>query len=604
MSKPKLVFVSKDVATARKMSVTALMNRFCARGYDVTLISDTFGNHNLNFRCDHRLKRLSLDMGVKNRAPGAEVLANFVSRLPESVYILTDFDHPDYPAVIKSRPGNKVVCLLENPSEARGFYADVFVSNTECGRALHENGVYIPYFYPYGAGEYRAAPPGGASILLCGHDPLLLARAREKLAGFPLIDEDGKDFDALARDCALVVVAEEFAWPGLMYVLWAARQIPVLFASDHPEPAFFSIDQCAEAMANPADYLADLSEEAAARTFAQWEALVADTAAARFDAIPMPARKPPGPRALFERKIYYRERRRALSDVPLLLSPEQVRKAQLLASKLLLAFERVCKKHGLRYYVSAGSLLGAARHGGPIPWDDDVDVTMPRPDYERFIRVAQSELPADMVLPERNFPYGFHRMQIRGTEITRQIRQKGPHGVFLDILPLDGAAPTPRLKKLHGRLNRILLNCMNAKARPLPLMTLHYLRVYECIKRLVIKCFAPGRLLFWLWKRVATWYDTAAAAEWVCLPGIYGYESECFPKEYWGEPVYLPYEGREVPVMREWEKYLTAHYGDYRMPPPVLARRTHYLFAIDFGKYEGMTVEEIEKEVEAYGKAQ
>ena len=63
------------------------------------------------------------------------------------------------------------------------------------------------------------------------------------------------------------------------------------------------------------------------------------------------------------------------------------------------------------------------------------------------------------------------------------------------------------------------------------------------------------------------------------------------------------YEGREVPVMHNWEAYLTSHYRDYMTPSPVLGRRTHTLFTIDFGKYENMSVEEIEKEVEEFGRS-
>jgi lipopolysaccharide cholinephosphotransferase len=285
------------------------------------------------------------------------------------------------------------------------------------------------------------------------------------------------------------------------------------------------------------------------------------------------------------------------------MSPEQIRKSQLLALKMFIAFERICKKYGLRYYVAAGSLLGAARSGGQIPWDDDVDVTMPRPDYDTFIRVAPGELPDDMELPKDNYPYLFHRMLIKGTKITRYLRQKGDYGIFLDILPLDGAAPTQKLKEKHARRNERLFYAKLESAWPQPFLTPSLKRAYMWVRRLAFKFLVPNKLMEWLWERNARKYDTETAAEWVCLPGLYGYEKECFPKEYWGEPAWLMYEGRRVPVMREWEAFLIAHYGkDYLMPPPVLSRRTHTLFSIDFGKYETMTVEEIEREVEEFGK--
>ena len=443
-SLPGIVFLSKDVRTARKMRVTALMNRFCGHGYDVSLISETLPDVLLDYRCDHRIKRLSFDMGVRNCSTRAEILAHFASQLPPSVFILTDFDQEaylDYPAVIKA---------------ASSAHRVIF---------LHE-----------------------------------------------------------------------------------------------------------------------ASDGACAREFA-------GMAAGR---LPAPGR---GLRDFFEKKIYYRERQRVAKHATIQLSPEQVRKTQLLASKMLAELERICKKHGLRYYIAAGTLLGAARHGGAIPWDDDVDVTMPRPDYEKFIKIAQEELPEEMLLPERNYPFGFHRVQIRGTKVTRQIRQKGPQGISIDVAPLDGAAPTPKRKKRHALANRVLLTCMDAKVRPLPLLRADIKRLCECAARLAIKGFAPKRLMHWLWKRNATRYSTETASEWVCLTGLYGYDRECFPKAYWGAPAYLPYEGRKIPVMSEWEKYLVAHYGDYMTPPPVLCRRTHPLLAIDFGRYGAMTLKEIEQEI-------
>ena len=700
---PRIVFIARNVRATREMSVTALMNRFCEHGYDVTLICETGCNIKLDFRYDHRVKRLSFSMGVKNCATRAELLAHFIAPMPPSVFILSEFEseaYREFPAVIKAQSdAHRVICLphflfasaLERGSMtyeqllALAGAADVFVSNLLYSHVAHTGrlggkSVWLPYFYPYGAGEYRAAAPGGTSILLLGSNAELIAATLTELAvylksapGVTLkvaagggnektaeiyreyiealglsgraVFDDTVRFDELAQGCAFAVVTSKFVYACDAYVQLAARRLPVLFASSYREPAFLSVDlarpgalagQCAELMEDPsrAAYYPDLSEEASRRTFALWEALVADVAAdrtprgapdlprceseegilAHFDGIlnaEKPERRPPSlkkrlrasrPANWIKRKLYYRERRRVQQYTPIQLSPEQVRKSQLLASKMLIEFERICKKHGLCYYVAAGSLLGAVRHGGPIPWDDDIDVTMPRPDYDKFLQIAQTELPEDMELPLSNYPYRFHRICMKGTRITRYIRQKGMYGIFLDILPLDGAAPTQRLKDKHWRRSQRLASIMLHSAWPQPPLTLSLKRVWVWSKRLLIKCFVPRGLLFWLWRHNAVKYSTETAGEWVCLPGIYGYEKECFPKEYWGEPVYLRYDGRDVPVMREWEQYLTAHYRDYMMPPPVLFRRTHMLFAIDFGKYETMGVEELEREVEAYGK--
>ena len=272
---------------------------------------------------------------------------------------------------------------------------------------------------------------------------------------------------------------------------------------------------------------------------------------------------------------------------------EALQKMQLLAIMMLDELERICKKHGLDYYVAAGTLLGAVRHKGLIPWDDDVDVTMPRDDYNKFIRLAQSELGERFVLPNYSYPYGFHRIQIKGTSIERRLRQKTAHGVFLDILPLDGAAPTEKKRKRHAYINQLLIRMMFTSARPFPPIKKNKKHIYTWFHRGLVKTFFPKRLLYAVWQWNAQKYDVRKVAEWVCLPGSYGYEKERFPKTHWGEPVMMEFEGVQRPFMREWDEYLTLHYGDYMSPPTLLERRTHLMFGIDLGEYDKMSVEEL-----------
>ena len=301
--------------------------------------------------------------------------------------------------------------------------------------------------------------------------------------------------------------------------------------------------------------------------------------------------------ARIRKTLRYWELRRTQKYTYTQMSPEDVRRSQLLALMLLREFERICIRHNLVYYVAAGSLLGAVRHHGPIPWDDDVDVTMPRKDYNAFIRIAQDELPDTMILPKNNYPYAFHRMQMKGTNIERTLRQHGHHGIFLDILPLDGAAPTEQLKKRHEWINTRLMFYMFESARPIqPLNQIHG-NWKPYIKRMILKVFAPRHILQFLWRKNAEKYDVDTAKEWVCLPGSYGYEKECFPKSFWGEPAWLEYEHKLCPVMRHWEDYLQMHYGDYMQCPSELEKRTHLLFSIDFGKYGAVPIPELERSV-------
>lgn len=107
---------------------------------------------------------------------------------------------------------------------------------------------------------------------------------------------------------------------------------------------------------------------------------------------------------------------------------------------------RICDRHGLRYYVTDGTALGAARHNGYIPWDDDFDISMPRPDYEKFIALANKELPADLRFwnyeDEPSFIFLFGKVQCINEEyvlgLEKQLGYMLSNGVFIDIFPIDG----------------------------------------------------------------------------------------------------------------------------------------------------------------------
>ncbi|NLB37187.1 MAG: LicD family protein [Clostridiales bacterium] len=295
------------------------------------------------------------------------------------------------------------------------------------------------------------------------------------------------------------------------------------------------------------------------------------------------------------KSVYKTEQLRTAKYQYINISDEQVKKLQLLAYKLLLEFDRICKKHDITYYIAAGTLLGGIRHKGFIPWDDDIDVTLPRPDYDKFLSVVKNEIGDEFSFRMDCSPYAFHRIELKGTRLTRSLQRKG-HGVFVDLFPLDGAAP-PQEQEKHGKINKRLTDIMWAKGRMIPAFKLNFKVIRVILIRLVLKIFVPRKLLRVLWDKNAKKYDCETAEKWVCLAGLYGYEKECFPKEFWGTPVPLEFEGRIFPTMAHWDDYLTCHYGDYMQLLPETQRRTHNMFSCDLGKYEKMTIEKIKEEV-------
>ncbi len=122
---------------------------------------------------------------------------------------------------------------------------------------------------------------------------------------------------------------------------------------------------------------------------------------------------------------------------------EKYRKIQLIELEMLNEVDRICKKHGIRYYLCGGTLLGAVRHSGFIPWDDDLDIFFPRKDYIKFAEIAPKELPDTMFYQdwhnEFDYPYNFAKIRMNGTKFCQnEIQHLNMHqGIFIDIFPLD-----------------------------------------------------------------------------------------------------------------------------------------------------------------------
>jgi lipopolysaccharide cholinephosphotransferase len=127
-----------------------------------------------------------------------------------------------------------------------------------------------------------------------------------------------------------------------------------------------------------------------------------------------------------------------------------IRPLQLRMLKILLAFDKMCKAHDLRYGIFAGSLLGAIRHKGFIPWDDDMDVIMPRPDYEKLIAKSKEWLPVpfEFVCSENDprYPLPFGKVQDSSTTLIERKYLSYLGGIYVDIFPLD-AVPVNMMKR-------------------------------------------------------------------------------------------------------------------------------------------------------------
>ena len=244
----------------------------------------------------------------------------------------------------------------------------------------------------------------------------------------------------------------------------------------------------------------------------------------------------------------------------------------------------ICEKNHLRYYLIGGSLLGAMRHKGFIPWDDDIDVGLPRPDYNRFVQIAKDYLPAHMdvktMTSDPNYKCYFTRLINNKKKIYWDHGQyTAVIGVWMDVFPLDGLPGNPLLRKLQVfrvKLNKALYKftqidyvTTNRTNRPLSERVL--IRFAQLTR--IGKLMNADKRLKKLDRALQRYdYDTSAYA-WN-FSGCYG-KREIVPHIQLGGSRTTEFEGMQASIPEAAEDYLTSIYGDYMTLPPEDQRKSH-----------------------------
>ena len=265
---------------------------------------------------------------------------------------------------------------------------------------------------------------------------------------------------------------------------------------------------------------------------------------------------------------------------PVLLDKTQVQ--QLLLS-MLEDFAAYCRKHGLRYYLVGGTLLGAVRHQGFIPWDDDIDVGMPRPDYERFLELVRTEPVAPYLQTisgeegTLSNPYcELIHMQTRlDRNSSRYIREKCQNlHLFMDIFPQDGWPEDAReAEKLASKMKKMRYMIQNARAKIGKGTSL--VRILAKTPAVLVMRLIGYQRVINRMNRIAKTYDYDSSRYVGAITyGIYGPGERCLHDEV-VDFTEVTFEGKRYPAPGCYDRYLTQIFGDYMQLPPEDQRADH-----------------------------
>lgn len=274
--------------------------------------------------------------------------------------------------------------------------------------------------------------------------------------------------------------------------------------------------------------------------------------------------------------------------------PAVLRKLQLTELEILKDFDSLCKKYEISYSICGGSAIGALRHGGFIPWDDDLDVFLTREEYERLMEVAEKELSDryHIYCADRTPNYPALNTQIvkKGTKFRPMCFKnvKCDLGIFLDIFPYDKTEKNPVLRKKQIRSAWIWGKLYILRLIPFPVLPFKGVKgkvvKFACgfIHYLMVVCRISPKWLYRKYREVCLRYADSDSELYVDLQYTFP-ERLLITKNDIYPTATVQFEGVDVSIIRTYHDYLSRQYGDYMQVPPPEKQRNHFPYELDFG---------------------
>lgn len=239
--------------------------------------------------------------------------------------------------------------------------------------------------------------------------------------------------------------------------------------------------------------------------------------------------------------------------------------------------DRICKKNNINYVLVGGTLLGSIRHEGFIPWDDDLDIGMPRKDFEKFITVCHNDLDNAFLLDwydtNKYYWLPFAKVRLKGTIYQEHHMENynGSKGIWLDIFPLDNAKKEDSiLQRFQFSATFFLKSVLAMKSKAI--------KVNSRWKRVVLSILSllPKKILLWLQLTIMTLNKNDNSKYFVNLGSQYGYKKQTHLKNAYFPVKMAKFNGKKFPVPNNYDYVLTKIYGkNYMQLPPKEKRITH-----------------------------
>lgn len=258
------------------------------------------------------------------------------------------------------------------------------------------------------------------------------------------------------------------------------------------------------------------------------------------------------------------------------LDEKMLRSLQMIQLEMLVEVDRICKKCGIRYNIIAGTLLGAIRHGGYIPWDDDADVALLRPDYEKFRKACKTELDGTRFVFQdhrntKGYRWGYGKLRRKNTLFLREHQEHMSYmqGIFIDIFPLDGVSDNYYIRSIQNFECFCVRKILWSEVGKFAEKNFWKRQVYKLLSKI------PEKIIFHYYHSMichANKRETRMVRI-LMFPtpnNEYGYY-----RNWYKNSVNTEFEGKIFQGIKDYDSYLNFKFGEYMVLPAKEKRKVH-----------------------------